>query len=68
MEQMEELRSFVEQLARESGNDLCYSATPVHSSDVMEQRRRELNVLKAEEDMGGKELLSEAMRFASHGE
>ena len=68
LEQIEGLRSSVEQLARDSGNDLQYSATPVHSSDVMEQRGRDLNVLKTGEDIGEMELLSEAGRFASHGE
>ena len=40
----------------------------MHSSDVMERRGRELNVLKAEEDMREMELLGEARRLASHGE
>ena len=66
LDQIEQLRSFVEQLAKESGNDLTYNAALVHGNDVMDQRGGNVSLLKAEEEAKKIAIWQEAKRYASH--
>ena len=66
LDQVEKLQSFIEQLAKESGNDLTYNAALVHGNDVMDRRGGNVSLLKAEEETKKIAMRQEAKRYASH--
>lgn len=63
-DQMDELSAFVEQLAKESGNDLSYYPAPVSGSAVADKRGRQVGLLCGDDasDIG---IRQEAGRFRS---
>ena len=66
LDQIEGLRSFVDQLAKDSGNDLFYYSAPVHGNAVMERRGETVSVLKTESSLKEVALRQEAGRYAAH--
>ena len=65
LDQMEKLRSFVDQLAKESGNNLKYAPAPVHGSAVMERRGGTVSLLETENAVKEIELRKEAFSYSS---
>ena len=66
LDQIEGLRSFVDRLAKESGNNLLYYSAPVHGNAVMERRGETVSVLKTESSLKEVALRQEAGRYAAH--
>lgn len=43
--EVDELQAFIDKLAEESGNDLCYYSAPVSESETADQRGKQVNIL-----------------------
>ena len=63
-DQMDALRAFVEELAKESGNDIHYYPAPVSSSEVADERGEQVDLLcgSSDAEVGIKQ---DAWRFSS---
>ncbi len=65
-DQIEPLRDFVESLAKESGNDIVYYASPVSGNDTAEKRGSQVQLLCGSLD-GEVGISKDALRFRAGG-